>query len=107
MAIFTSPVLLCEAALRCEARVLRLPPAGSQQRLRPLHDIFDGEAQLSQDDLARRRGAVPVQGNRVSPVPDVALPAQRGAGFDGEARADPRRDDRLAVLARLPVEEGP
>src|ERR1700760_2218573 len=90
------------------------PPSGSasamsraQQLARPRHDVVDAEAELLEQRLGRRGGAEVVDADDVAGVADIALPAQRRAGLDGQAPGHRRRQHRVAVGRRLRVEQVP
>ena len=51
--------------------------------------------------VAGRRGAEAIERDERAARTDPAVPAERRAGLDGDARGDRRRQDALAILRRL------
>src|SRR5215207_11427329 len=61
------------------------------------HDVLGGEAELAEQGLVVRAGAVVLDGDDLACVADPAVPRHRDPGLDRDARLDRRRQHRVAV----------
>ena len=79
--------------------------ATCEERLGGAIHIIDRKAELREQILERCGSAEMAAGNDRAVKPDIAPPAQRGAGFHCQALAHCGGQNLLAIFARLVLEQ--
>src|SRR5712692_7228326 len=74
---------------------------------RCIDDLIDGEAELLQQLLKRRRRAELAPRNDAAVYSRVSAPAEAGPRFDRDSSSNGRRKHRFAILYGLPLEKLP
>ena len=72
-----------------------------------IHDIVHGEAEMLEVFLGRGTGAEAVDGDRGAMVGDILAPSERRSRFHGDARRHLRRQDVVAIILLLLIEQLP